>query len=185
MNTIKRLSAIYYSTMLILITSTPALSLPQLNPRIQIGLNLLPAVIAANKKLADKDQQKSLSIFLLYNKDRQIALQAEQNINTNQKIRGHSFDTEVISINQLMSRNIDQHDAIFIVEKIQSLEALIAYSREQQVILFSPFEGDIEKGVMSGIAISNNVLPAINQTAVRRASLNFKAFFLRIAVKYD
>jgi hypothetical protein len=45
-----------------------------LSPRLQIGIGILPAIIAANQRLANDDAQ-SLSIYLVYQNNRHRAEQ--------------------------------------------------------------------------------------------------------------
>lgn len=158
----------------------------QLTPRIQIGLNLIPAVLAANKKLNSESSPQSLTLYIVYLENRTRAFKSKKQLESLNNIRDHELTLEVIHLNDLVVRNIKRFDAIFINEDIPlDLNKLIHYAHTQQVILFSPFKGDVKKGVMSGFEVSNKVLPAINLTAMRNSNIDLKAFFLRIAVKYD
>lgn len=62
-----------------------------------------------------------------------------------------------------------------------ALPALIDWSTQQGVILFSPFEGHVERGVASGLAIGAKVQPFLNSTALKEAGITLKPFFLRVA----
>jgi hypothetical protein len=154
-------------------------------PRVKIGLNLISSIIAANKNLSTTEPSGPLIIYLVYFNGEQLARQTEPFFNTEKKVRGHQISTRVISLSQLLDTRIKPNDAIFLVEKTDNLEPLIRYSREHQVILFSPFRGDVKKGVMAGLQITNNVLPVVNLSALKKANIGLKAFFLRIAVKHD
>lgn len=166
--------------------STVALSSEHLTPRIQIGLNLVPAVLAANKKLNSELNQESLTIYIVYVHNKPGAIKSQTRLESIGHIRNHELKLEVIHLYDLIDRKIGSKDAIFINDNIKhDLNKLIRFAHTQQVILFSPFKGDVKKGAMSGFEVSNKVLPAVNLKAMRNSNIELKAFFLRIAVKYD
>jgi hypothetical protein len=53
------------------------------------------------------------------------------------------------------------------------------------VLLFSPFEGDVERGVATGFRVTDKVLPMVNTTSLKLSNIQLKAFFLRVAVKHE
>ena len=178
--------AISCSSLIVLLMSTLLLADQQLTPRIQIGLNLIPAVLAANKNLNTEQKVEPLRLYIVYVHDRQRAMKSLAQLQTVNNIRGHELLIKVINFRDLMGQNIQLNDALFIIEPMAGeLESMIHYARKQQVILFSPFKSDVKKGVMAGFEVTNKVLPAINLTAMRNSNIDLKAFFLRIAIKYD
>lgn len=157
-----------------------------LSPRIQIGLNLIPAIIAADKNLNSQSKNNPLKLQIVYIHNKQRALKSEKQLKSIGMIRGHKLKTEVISFKKLLEKKQKRNCVLILIEKMDlELNSLIQYSRNQKIILFSPFKGDVEKGVMSGFEVSNKVLPAINIKAARTSNIDLKAFFLRIAIKYD
>ncbi len=63
----------------------------------------------------------------------------------------------------------------------EELEALIAWSIDHQVMLYSPFEGHVERGVMAGIAIEAKVRPYLNTRTIAEAGLELKPLFLKVS----
>lgn len=61
------------------------------------------------------------------------------------------------------------------------LAALIDWSRRHKVLLYSPFEGDVERGVMAGLSIEAKVLPFVNSRALAAGGVELKPFFLKVA----
>ena len=61
------------------------------------------------------------------------------------------------------------------------LDRLVAWSIRHGVILYSPFEGDVERGVLAGVSIEAKVLPYINQRTLDASGVEFKPFFMRVA----
>jgi len=74
---------------------------------------------------------------------------------------------------------------IFLAEKPQRLDFLLSYGKSKQAILFSPFSGDVEKGVPAGMIISDRILPYINPDSIREFGIQIKPLFLRITVVFE
>jgi len=157
-----------------------------LSPRLQIGIGLLPAVIAANKSLQPQNNGASLPIYLVYRNNRQFAERLEPGLRKIKAIRGYSLAINKLSLEQLLESNPVPMSTIFIVEPIDDeLDNLISFSQQRRLLLFSPFKGDVERGAMTGFKVTDKVLPMVNIAALRESNIQLKAFFLRIAVKYE
>lgn len=61
------------------------------------------------------------------------------------------------------------------------LTRLIEWSIRHRVILYSPFEGDVERGVTAGLSIEAKVLPFVNQRTLSASGVELKPFFLKVA----
>ncbi len=159
-----------------------------LEARVEIGVNLLPSVIAAHTRwsLEKEDEKQSIKIFIVYDENRKVARDALSKLNRIKRIRGHLVEKQIISMEEIFSGTSDKNSVLFIVEPLlEYTNKAIEFSRINQFILFSPFNGDVEKGVMTGFEVTNKVLPAVNINALKDANIRLKAFFLRIAVSYD
>lgn len=179
-----------WKTLLILtLFSSPSLqALNELNARQQIGLNLLPGIIAANMRFNSEqdDKKESIKIYITFKENEKQAIHLSSRMHSIDKIRGHPVLIEAVSIDRLLNASVDRYSVVFISEPLnEAREALIEFSKQQQIMLFSPFKGDVEHGVMSGFEVTNKVLPAVNLTALKEANIRLKAFFLRIAAKHD
>lgn len=64
------------------------------------------------------------------------------------------------------------------------LDRVIQWSIRHQVILYSPFEGDVERGVTAGLSIGAKVLPFVNQRTLKASGVELKPFFLKVAKVY-
>ena len=56
---------------------------------------------------------------------------------------------------------------------------------KNHIIVFSPFEGDVERGVQCGIAVQARVRPFLNMKSLKSAGVSLKPFFLKVAKKYE
>lgn len=73
--------------------------------------------------------------------------------------------------------------ALFLATPVAAndLDRLVAWSVRHGVILYSPFEGDVERGVLAGVSIEAKVLPYLNQSTLRASGIEFKPFFMKVA----
>jgi len=157
-----------------------------LSPRLQIGINLLPAIVAANQSLAATDNSLSLPIYLVFREDRYLAEQLKQRISQVGKIRGRALDVMSISLDELLASAPQPLGVVFIAEPLdRQLPDLVRFAQQQRLLLFSPFAGDVERGVTAGFQVTEKVLPLVNMASLKQSKIQLKAFFLRIAVKHE
>lgn len=64
------------------------------------------------------------------------------------------------------------------------LERILRWAGTQGVLVFSPFEGHVERGVHAGLSIEAKVQPYVNEAALKRSGIALKPFFLRVAKVY-
>ncbi len=156
-----------------------------LSPRLQIGIGILPAIIAANKRLTNDDAQ-SLPIYLVYGENRHLAEQLRPGLEKIGMIRQRGLRIESISSVDLLASNPVPASTIFLAEPIgDDLGDLLKFVHQKRVLLFSPFEGDVERGVATGFRVTDRVLPMVNMASLKQSNIQLKAFFLRIAVKHE
>ena len=165
---------------------TTSLAQDPLSPRLQIGINLLPAIVAANQSLAATDIDRNLPIYLVYRENRYLSEQLKQRIEQLDKIRGRAVEAEAISLEELLAAEPQPLSVVFIVEPLErQLPDLVRFAEQQRLLLFSPFAGDVERGVSAGFQVTDKVLPEVNMASLKQSKIQLKAFFLRIAVKYE
>ena len=168
------------------VAGTPVLAQDPLSPRLQIGINLLPAVIAANNGLAKFAANDSLPIYFVYLENSHIAELLNRNIDRIGEIKQRRLDARAISLDELLARDIAPMSTIFVAEPLEDrLGDLIEYSKARRALLFSPFKGDVDRGVASGFHVTDRVRPLVNLETLKQSKIQLKAFFLRIAVKHE
>ena len=168
------------------ILGTTTLAQDLLSPRLQIGINLLPAIIAANQRLAATDISQNLPIYLLFREDRYQAEQLKPRLDQVGKIRGRTLEVMPISLDALLASEPLPLSVVFITEPLDvQLPDLVRFAQQQRVLLFSPFAGDVERGVTAGFQVTDKVLPLVNMASLKQSKIQLKAFFLRIAVKHE
>lgn len=94
--------------------------------------------------------------------------------------RGPQF---AIRHEQALSETTVPPVALFLATPLAAteLDRLVRWSIDHGVILYSPFEGDVERGVLAGVSIEAKVLPYLNQRTLDASGVEFKPFFMRVA----
>ncbi len=153
--------------------------------RARIGLGFLRTLLGSDQDLAHKaDGHGQLPVLLWYQTERVAAERFAAEFfpadPAEPRHRIGSFPVAVLLGDQLPTQAVA---AIFLVEPpgSQALDALIAYSRAQKILLFSPFDGHVERGVMAGISIEAKTRPYLNAAALHAAGLHIKPLFLKSA----
>lgn len=96
-------------------------------------------------------------------------------------LRGLPLDVQ--RVEQIVAGEGEVPAGVFLAEAPdeEELQALIAWSIANQVMLYSPFEGHVERGVMAGIAIEAKVRPYLNTRTIAEAGLELKPLFLKVS----
>lgn len=167
------------------LSGSTSLAQEGLAPRLQIGSSILPGILAADKRLGSGESE-TLPIYLVYRDNRRQAEQIRPGLEKIDRIRGRSVRIESVSLDDLASLEPPPASALFITEPLGAdLERLLDFARQRKLLLFSPFEGDVERGVATGFRVTDKVLPMVNMQALKQTNVQLKAFFLRIAVKHE
>jgi hypothetical protein len=177
-----------YLIMISALLSSNTFASTALQERLEIGLNLLPSVIASNTRYNFEEDEKThpITVYVIYSENNNLANEAALKLGRIKNLRGHQLIIKPVSIENVFNTKTDPFSVIVIIEPmIENLDQLINFSRQRKILFFSPFKGDVKKGVMAGYEVTNKVLPAVNLTALNKASIRLKAFFLRIAVSHD
>ncbi|MCE9687990.1 hypothetical protein LZP73_17585 [Shewanella sp. AS16] len=157
--------------------------------RVRVGLKLFRALLSADLKLKEKtDTSGAVPVILVHinSEDDTREYQALLD-NYLREINGLPLRIDIRTLEQILRPGSDKPAAIFIAQKLNDAElsALIEQSINQGVILFSPFEGDVEKGVLAGISVQAAVRPLLNIGTMNQSRLSIKSFYLKAARQYE
>ncbi|MBI5552542.1 MAG: hypothetical protein HY911_13630 [Desulfobacterales bacterium] len=155
--------------------------------RIRAGLDLFPSLLAADMGIENKKSPDgSLLLILLYTDQQTHARQLAVHLEQVRQIRGIPLRIEVSDALSLGKFDQQVPAGIFLTQPLADhLQAVIDYGQAKRVVVFSPFEGDVERGVMGGIHISDRLLPYLNVAALQASNVRIKSFFLRVAMRYE
>ena len=155
--------------------------------RIMVGLKLFPAVIAADTQLAKKiDTQGNLSIYILYDDDAKLANNLAKRLTVVNKIKTIPISLKVTTYDDFINNGTSSAIAAFLAQTPNNkTQELLHRAISSSTLLFSPFKGDVEKGVHSGFIVSDRILPYVNLKTMQQSRIQLKAFFLRVSKHYD
>jgi hypothetical protein len=153
--------------------------------RVWAGLDLFPSLLAADEEIAEKQGPDGKLLLLLhYADDPSAAQEMAGRLEKIGNIRKIPIQVEVTA--SLKDYDDTPVAGIFLTQKLsREFDGVIRYGTEHQIIVFSPFEGDVERGASGGIVVSDRILPYVNMETVRQSEIRIKSFFLRIAVAYE
>lgn len=177
-----------------LLASAPSLHADEYQQRrIDTGVRLFRALLAADLGLARKATGGHLLVLFFYAHDRRRAEDLARLF-----AKGEGGSTEAAAIKG-MPVAVDVADdagfaayasrtpaGIFITDPPEgaTLRALVDYGIANRVIVYSPFEGDVEKGVLGGLAVEAQVRPYINLATLNASQIELKEFFLKVTKVY-
>jgi hypothetical protein len=158
--------------------------------RITVGAKVFRALLAADVDIAKKKASKGkLKLYLIYLDDTLNAEKAAEVLlnRSDSRIRKIDIDIETVPFSVCVGKKNNRIGGIFLTQYLgeDKLKLLLKRSMEQHIVVFSPFEGDVERGVQCGIAVESRVRPYLNIKALQSASIHLKSFFLRVAKHYE
>lgn len=150
--------------------------------RAEAGVRLFRALLAADLDLQKKTAgNNQLLIAFFYAADARRAKAAATAFAGD--IRGMSVTSEATNDATFASLGGRVPAGIFIFDPLPkpALQALIHYGIDHHIIVYSPFEGDVESGVLAGLSIEAQVRPFLNQATLDASHIAIKPFFLKVS----
>ena len=154
--------------------------------RLKAGLDLFPSLLTADLDILKKQEDGYLTIVFLYRDNRKQASMMAKDLAEMKKIREIPIRIEITDDPNMEMYKNKSPAGIFITQRLDNkLSNVVDYAVKNSVILFSPFKGDVEKGVMGGISISDRVRPYINKASMESSKIKIKQFYMRVSLIYE
>ena len=101
-------------------------------------------------------------------------------------IRGLPLRIETTADPSLASYRDDPPAGIFIATDLgaSALQSLVSFGIANRLVVYSPFEGDVERGVLAGLSVEAQVRPYLNEKTLEASSISLKSFFLKVTKFY-
>ncbi|MBW9268381.1 MAG: hypothetical protein K1566_01950 [Candidatus Thiodiazotropha sp. (ex. Lucinisca nassula)] len=158
---------------------------PEDKQRLNVAINILPACLMADLTLSDKlSSSGKLRILVLHENQQKVALSVSAGLLALKSIANFPLDVEIISTSDRQKLNPSPIAALFVATPGINSEILNNWVEYKQTTVFSPFSGDVERGAVAGIYVTDRILPYINLAQAKKAGVVYKPFFLRIAKQY-
>lgn len=156
--------------------------------RIDISISIFPRIVAVDNHFREKlDKDNNAQLLFVYDSDKTFAQDVAARVGKDgNNIGGMSIMTRVISAADIFPK-YDAPVALFIVEKLSDaqLEKISTYAASVSRLVFSPFPGDVERGVMVGISVTNRVKPYFNMSALRRSKVVINALLMKMSKRHE
>lgn len=158
--------------------------------RLIAGAKIFRALLAADRDLFDKTRADGkLGLCLLYVNNSANAEKVAATLTNRDDSRIRKLDVvlDIASLDATGEAQKPQFAGVFLTQYLSDykLTSLIRYANAQNLVVFSPFEGDVERGVQSGIAVEARVRPFLNMQALDNAKVRLKSFFVRVSKRYE
>ncbi|MCP4353766.1 MAG: hypothetical protein GY795_50610 [Desulfobacterales bacterium] len=151
-----------------------------------IGLEGFAALLNADTDIRGKTNNGRLILVLIYEdvkqqKAEKLALYLKK-IKTVRKIPVQIDLTDDTELKDYKNKKIA---GIFLLRKLGTeLESVIQYGIKNSIIVYSPYEGDVEKGVSAGLFVGDLILPHLNINTMKSSGIRIEPFFLREVQQY-
>ena len=160
--------------------------------RAQVGVRLFRSLVAADLDLAKKlTPDGEVLLYFLHKDDADAAGSVEVMLDDGNRlvIRKLPVVTRTVALTELHpdTTQTSVPAGVFITQRLRNrdLQTIIDYGMEHGVIVYSAFEGDVERGVLAGVSIQARIEPYLNRNTLENSNLNIKAFFLKVARQYE
>jgi hypothetical protein len=156
--------------------------------RVGISLSIFPRIVAVDNQFRDKlSVDRKAYLFFVYDKDEEYAHElADLMQKNNDNIGGMYVTIKVVSVADGLQKD-DLPTAMFIVERLSDaqLNKVMKFANDSQRLLFSPFTGDVERGVTVGISVTNRVKPYFNLASLRQSKISINALLMKMSKRYE
>ena len=158
--------------------------------RVDISLSIFPRIVAVDNQFRhklNKDQQVRL-LFVYEREEANARDLAQRMMADSRSIGGMRVVTDVAQVNAAYAADGQlPPTAIFLAERFTPahLARVMKYAEEHNRLVFSPFSGDVERGVTVGISVTNRVKPYFNVPVLERTKVEINALLMKMSKRYE
>jgi len=157
--------------------------------RVTISASIFPRIIAVDENLREKlDASGNVRLGLLYRTDKDKAVKLSKLMTRKvSNIAGNTIVFEFIDANNLDKTKLSALSGLFLVHPLsdKQLDQINEISVRKKILCFSPFEGDVERGVTAGIFIGAKIRPYFNLNNIKKSRISLKPALLRVSKTYE
>lgn len=146
-------------------------------------IKMIPKIMALDSRVATRGSTNKLLLVIVYEGNRKKIAQniaEEIDFTHNGKVANISFNTAVLSVEELLSRR----DISFVyLTKIStpSVRKIATWGINNTIPTFSYDVSDLEEGILGSIAIERSTVIYINKTTLKEGKFRFNDTLFQIA----
>jgi hypothetical protein len=160
--------------------------------RSEAGARLFRSMLAADLGLPQRTVADGhLHVVFLYANDRKPAEEVLR-VFAKADAQGapepiHGFPLSLETSADLAPYATHPPGAIFIAQPLDTtrLRSVVQFGIANHLIVFSPFEGHVESGVLGGLVVEAQVRPFVNRRTLAASGVSLKEFFLKVAKVHE
>ena len=158
--------------------------------RIRAGARLFRSLLTAQVALESRTAADGALHVILYGSDAHLSAEISTLIASSGDAGKTGIKDLPVTIDNITSLSAlaqaQQPAGVFIVsaQSEKDLAELVHWSTASKVVLYSPFDGDVERGAAAGICIEAKVQPFLNLPALQAAGVELKPFYVKVARVY-
>lgn len=161
---------------------------PAEQARVQTGMRLFRALVAADLGLDGKtlDGGKLLVVFLYTDDARRADELARAFAGAGAALAGHPLLVETSADPRFAAYGKRVPAGVFLTQAPgqAQLRDVVQFGIARRVIVYSPFEGHVEKGVLGGLSVEAQVRPYVNLRTLTASQIALKEFFFKATKVY-
>jgi hypothetical protein len=155
---------------------------PEEEQRLHVGQKLFAACLAADQDLGRKvTAEGDILVLVVHAGMPHLADQVTGDLRMVERVAGRRLRVQVIEASQVAGYRGPPVAGLFVATPGSGDGLLAVWGKRLGALVFSPFAGDVERGAVAGIYVSDRILPFVNLTQARNAGVRFKPFFLQVA----
>ena len=157
--------------------------------RIKISLAIFPKIVAVDQDLESKlTRDNNVKFLFVYDNNKSKAEALSELLRDKvTNIAGKPVRIVVMNVRDVSLIFTDRSAAIFITERLDKtqFDKIVRVGVSEQIIVFSPYAGDVERGATVGVAIGNRVRPYFNIDTVNTSKVNILKKLLKVSKHYE
>lgn len=152
--------------------------------RAELAARMFRAFLSADVDLEKKTVDNRLLVVFLYSDDKRRAADLASKFlgQSGSAVHGIPLNVEYSTDVSLASYRSRIPAGIFLAQAVPQsvLNGVVRYGIEHHVIVYSPFEGDVERGALGGISVEAQVRPYVNLSTLSASNITFKELFFKV-----
>ncbi|NGZ06937.1 MAG: hypothetical protein G8237_11340 [Magnetococcales bacterium] len=156
---------------------------------LQLGVKMFPTLVGGNLDLDNLiNADGALTLLVLYQENRLAAQGVVNRLQASVRIiHKYPVDIRMVDVAGLSAWQTPPVAGVFLAESMVRtfLATIQQFGNHKKTIIFSPFDGDVQQGILSGLSISTQVKPALNLVTLRAAGIRMNPLFFKVAKTYE